>query len=117
MILLLYAFLVTISLVLIIIGLAKPEESAQAIIGFFFLFLLSFVIMNGNLEYQTGENVTTTFTYNNNLTNSSHEVSVYNYDNFNDPTSRMMGYYLAIASAIGFACVLYSLKGSREEED
>lgn len=109
MILGLYAVLVGISLVLIIIGLNKPSESAQALTGFFFLFLLSLVILNGNLEYETGENIT--YTYNSgNLTNS---MKLYTYDSFTGSDSKTIGYYMALGSGVGFIGVLFSLANTK----
>ena len=55
MILTLFIILAVISIALIVLGLSKPSESAQALIGFVFLFLLAMVVIGGNLEYKTGE--------------------------------------------------------------
>lgn len=110
MILPLYGFLVLVSLVLIVIGLTKPSESAQALIGFFFLFVLSFVIINGNLEYETGANLTTALNYNaqGDITSTDQSVSYY-YEKFNDTTSTRIGKYLAIGAGVGFAGVLFGV--------
>lgn len=121
MILQLFLVFIAISLALIIVGLTKPNESAQALIGFFFLFLLSFVILGNNLEYKTGEtiNITNTFT-DGNLTNSF-ENKTYSYNTWNDTTgafnTHRFGYFLAIASAVGFVGTLMSVKGSYRRED
>ncbi len=106
MILNLYAVLVGISLVLIIIGLAKPSESAQALLGFFFLFLLSMNVLGGNLEYETGVNVT--YSYDSNLSISS-QTATLTYSNFDNTDSHNLGLYMAIGSAVGFGGVLFSL--------
>lgn len=110
MILPLYGFLVAISLVLIIIGLTKPSESAQALVGFFFLFLLATSLIGGNLQYEVGANMTTNISYDvaGNVISTEQTVS-YGYQNFNDETSRRIGIYLAIAAAVGFAGVLFAL--------
>ena len=117
MILSLYAFLVFVSLVMIVLGLARPNESAMAIIGFTFLFLLSFILMNGNLEYETGSNTTSTFAYDDTgMINESSQNVVYTYNEFNDSTSRRLGYYLAFVSVIGFFGVLWSLRVSKRSQ-
>jgi len=109
MILILYGVLLTISIILIVLGLAKPSESAQAIIGFFFLFLLAVSMIGGGVEYKTGDNTTIDYTYANGSISSSIEVRADNYKNFSDADSRRFGIYLAIASAIGFAGVMFSI--------
>jgi len=120
MILSLFVVLVGISLVLIIIGLVRPTESAQALVGFFFLFLLALIIVGGSLQYETGINTTSTYGYNVNGTLVSTDQSVmYNYANFDDTTSHRIGYYLALASAVGFIGVFCSVAktkwGEKEE--
>lgn len=112
MIIELFAVFVVISFVMIYIGLTNSTESAQALIGFFFLFLLSFVLINSNLEYKTGEQRNTTY-----AVNFTSETIVYNYQAYSDTTSlfntKRAGIYLTIASAIGFIGVLFSLRGSK----
>lgn len=105
---------------MITIGLARPSESSQAIIGFFFLFLLGVVLVNGSLEYKTGENTNTTYQYFNSSSlqiNNTIEYKTDIYNNFNDTTSHRFGYFLSIASAIGMIGVFIGLKRSRTEED
>lgn len=115
MILALYGFLVAIAVTLIVIGLMRPTESAQALVGFFFLFLLSFVIMGGTLQYETGANVTTSYVYTgSDITGTSQNIA-YSYNYFSDSNSRNIGIYLAIASAVGFAGVLFSLRGRSQQ--
>jgi len=109
-ILTLFGFLVGFSLVLIIIGLTKPTESAQALIGFFFLFLLSFQILNGTLTYESGAVISHSYLYSNASLTSSQETVTYSYVPFQDHT---FGYYLAIGSAIGFFGVIFSLGRGR----
>lgn len=114
MILTLYVVLIAIALVLIILGLAKPAESAQAIIGFFLLFLLSLIIIGGNLEYATGADINTTYTYTGSQVTATDQIVTNRYSNFNDSTSHQVGYYLAIGSAIGMFGVFFSLRRSRK---
>lgn len=114
MILTLYGVLVGICLILIYIGLTKPSESAQAIVGFFLLFLLSLIIINGGLEYETGALINTTYTYSGDEVTETSQTVINQYAYFDDSTSHQVGYYLAIASAIGFAGVFYSLRRSKK---
>lgn len=73
--------------------------------------------MNGQVQYEIGANVTSSVTYNLDSTISSIDQSVdYNYVFFDDSTSHQLGLYLAIASGVGFAGVLFSLKGHRVKE-
>lgn len=114
MILTLYGVLVAICLILIYIGLTKPSESAQAIVGFFLLFLLSLIIINGGLEYETGALIETNYTYTGDTVTETSQVVTNQYAYFDDTTSHQVGYYLAIASGIGFAGVFYSLRRSKK---
>ena len=110
MILTLYGVLVFISLVLIVLGLVRPNESAQALVGFFLLFLLGVIIINGNLEYETGAVINTTYTYSGDSVSETSQSVINTYNYFDDTTSHQVGYYLSIGSAIGFIGVLYGLR-------
>lgn len=114
MILTLFGVLVSISLIMIILGLAKPNESAQALVGFFLLFLLALIIINGELEYETGAVINTTYGYTGGEVTATDQLVINQYDLFDDTTSHRVGYYLAIASAIGFIGVLFALKRSKK---
>lgn len=117
MILQLYGFLLVICLVLIIIGIFRPSESAFAIIGFAFLFLLSFVLINSELEYETGSSVNTTFTYDDsNRVNFSNQHIGYDYVPWEDSTSNTMGIWLAIAAFLGFIFMLFMIKRGGKDE-
>ena len=97
-----------VALVLIVLGLFKSNHSEMAIIGFILLFLISIELLSGTLQYKTGYNstITDTRTYN----NKTFEVSQNTYQNYNDSTSRRLGYYLAIGSLVGFVGVIISLR-------
>lgn len=110
MILELFALFLVISFVLIIIGLVKSEESAQALIGFFFLFLLGLVLINNNLEYETGEVTTIDNTFSGGNLTSSVENMTITYAAYNDSNTHNFGYWLCIVAVIGFALVLIGLK-------
>ena len=128
MILPIFALLVGICLVLIIIGLTRPTESYCALVGFFLLFLLSFNILDGTLQYKVGSN--TTFQYGDNFTgyhwdydydpppnekSSPSLFHIWEYDNYENFQSKPLGYWLCVISAIGFIGVLFSLKKSMWE--
>jgi hypothetical protein len=122
MILGLYGFLVLISLVLIIIGLTRPTESAQALVGFAFLFILSVILVQGNLEYQIGSLVNSSYSYDasgkvNFTTQQISDQYVSFVDVGTSNTQHWIGYYLALASAAGFLGTLFSLRGRTKNEE
>lgn len=109
MILSLFVFLTVLSLSLICVGLWKFEHSELALIGFLFLFLLSFTLLNSQLQIKNGENITETYTYNENSSNVAYtdSVSAYNYDYYG---SHMIGFWMAVSSVIGVIIIIVSLK-------
>lgn len=123
--------LLVISLIIIALGLFRQEHSELAIIGFLFLFLLSFSFNNG-IEYKTGVNETYEYEClccsnglptsspgicNENSTNLvvSKVIKVDNYEKYNPSGffGHLISYYLAIGSFIGFVAVLIGLKFTR----
>lgn len=115
MILYLWLVLVALCIALVIIGLARPSESAQALVGFFLLFLLSLVVINGSLEYQSGVRSNLTYSIDGSDAVVNQE-SILLYEVYDDGTTHNVGYWLAIASAVGFAGVLYGLRRSNMNE-
>lgn len=106
----LWVILVIVSLILVTIGLIKPDQTAQSIIGFFFLFLLAMPVLSGSIETDAGANVTTAFIYDGNGSIVSSAQSLeYNYTNWSDSVSHNIGFWMAIGSSIGFFGVLFSL--------
>jgi len=106
----LYGFLLLICLVLIVIGLFKPDESAYAIIGFLFLFILSIIMLNGQVEIETGANTSSSFSYDATGTLIGHNQNiVYSYQEWNDTTSHRIGYWLVVISVLGFVGVLFTI--------
>lgn len=121
MILEIFGVLTALSILMIFIGSLKTVDNpAFKTLGFFFLFLLSFTFINYDLEYKSGS--TETFSYmcfscdgssvpslagNTSLITSI--TSVYDYTAFTDQTSRTIGIYFAIGSAVGM--VLSFLEG------
>lgn len=108
MLLTVWAILVGLCLVLIVVGLARPTESAQALIGFFLLFLLSLSFLNSGLDYKTG--YTESYDYLN-ISNPSdlHVNTIITTDNYTTYENHNMSLWLTFASAIGFIGVIFSL--------
>jgi len=112
---------IVISFILITLGLYKPEHTELPLTGFIFLFLLSFVILNNQIEYKIGTNTTSTFTYtvnadiyNNTLLTSSFEsnVDMYGPVDLGGTLSHSIGYWLLISSVVGFIGVILGLRKS-----
>ena len=108
----LFVVLVGISLVMVYIGLMKPDESAQALIGFFFLFLLSFILMYNNLQVPVGSHVTTNMTYTAGELTSTDAVSQDIYTTSNTMT---FGIFLALVSLISFAIILSNVRKGEDQ--
>lgn len=137
MILSLWITFVSLSLIMIVIGFARPEHSEQALIGFFFLFLLSFSIINNDVQYVIGENTSTYYVYGRNFTgyhwdysdplelptNPADDTAYLFHENtetnilYADFGNHDLGYWLAIASAIGMAGILWNLKKNHKEKE
>ena len=97
-------------IILVALGLFKNEHTELSLIGFFLLFLLSFTLMGNNLEYKTGQvkNITV-FDGNHTGEEVTYVYSVYD-DSLGFLTSSRLGFYLAVAFAVGFIGVLMSLR-------
>lgn len=109
----LFVIFIVLSFILIIIGLLKPEHSELSLLGFVFLFLLSLLILNSDIQYQTGEDVNISFSYDDgNLSISSFEEHRDVYDTFtmDGALAHIIGYWLALISAVGFVGVIIGLK-------
>jgi hypothetical protein len=110
LILSLFGLLLIISLVMIFIGLTRPSESAQALIGFSFLFILSLVMLLGNLEYETGSIVSNSFAYTSNGSLSGlNQTITYQNTNWNDNNAHFVGFWLAVISFLSFIFTLMSI--------
>lgn len=91
---------------MIALGLYRTEHTELALVGFIFLFLLSMVVITGNLTYKTGETVQINNTFDNDsLLVSSVEVTTYDQSVYQDSsgffTTHKFGYLLAVLSIIG----------------
>lgn len=110
--LVLFLVFLGLSLLLIVIGLFRPEHTEFSLVGFAFLFILSFVFVTGDVQYQVGVNETNTY----GLVNGTYEVtsvqSVDVYETFQSGglLSHFVGYWLAVMSLAGFVIVIVSAK-------
>ncbi len=100
---LLVVFLI-LSFVLITLGLFKLEHTELALIGFVFLFLLSFSFLNSDITYKIGEDINTTYIYAGANLNTTLEFQRDVYDTYTAGVdfSHSVGYWLAIISVLGF---------------
>jgi hypothetical protein len=122
----------------IALGFYRQEFSALGIAGFFFLFILSFVFMQGNIQYKTGSNETNIYAClccdqgyvigvpyyegsNNGCTNESATLSIIkiikldNYETWDagGVTTHWVGYILAVMSVIGLIGIFVSIGSER----
>lgn len=126
----LYVVLILVSLLIIALGFYREEYSALAISGFFFLFFLSFVIIDGSLEYKIGVNVTNTYEclccdaqegtilcpYSENATlvvTGVESVDVYESWTGDGNAGHWFGYILAVMSVIGLIGAFVSVGSER----
>lgn len=108
MILELFSVLLIISIVLIILGFII-DIPLLSLIGFVFLFLISFPLINNTLMYRTGSTI---------VENATATLIVDNYATFSDNT-HTYGYYLAIIGAVGFILVVINTTqwGLKKEDE
>lgn len=92
MILELFAILLLLSFYIIWIGF-RYDDNGFRIVGFFFIFLLSLVLISNSLSYQTGAII--------NTNNASTTTIINQYTNYTDSSSHWIGYFLAIISSLG----------------
>jgi len=120
-----------ISLVLVALGLYRLEHTELSLVGFSFMFLLSIVIIGGNLTYQTG--VEEIYIYGNNFdgyhwdgynttapSQTDREAYLFHknitniYSTYEDGsgifTTQRFGYLLAVMSIIGMIGSFVSIR-------
>jgi len=114
--LILFCVFLSLSLALVALGLFRPEHTELSLIGFVFLFLLSFLIIGNDIQYKVGEITNTTYDYyNGSIINASytHNIDIYATFTASGTLSHTFGYWLAIASVFGFIAVIIGLKRQR----
>ena len=135
MYLILWVVFLVLSLILIVIGLFRPEHTEMALIGFVFLFLLSLNLEVGSIQFKTGE----IYNYGclccgeyldgerqelvfgaHNCTDSDNSTLVItsisdSYETFDTggTMAHVVGYWLMVMSIIGFIGVIISLRAQR----
>ena len=135
----LFIVLIVLSLCIIALGFYRQEFSSLGIAGFFFLFILSFVFIDGNIQYKIGVNTTNTYAClccedgvviggeytrgqqepgctSENATISivaTDSVDVYETWDAGGMTSHWVGYVLAVMSAIGLIGIFVSIGTER----
>ena len=132
----LFLIFLFLSLVLVALGLFRTEHSELALGGFFFMFLLSLiVVLGGNIQYKTGEIYDYTClccgehidyerqelvfgAFNCTESNSSSLVmtsKTNTYTTFNGEgvLGHLVGYWLTIISVLGLVGVFFGFKKSR----
>lgn len=123
----LYLALLVISLILVALSLYRNDHAELGIVGFTFIFILSFVMIAGDIQYKVGVNETNTYgclccvdgvVYDDGDCgdNSSLQI-VYTekmniYDTFTagGVLSRTVGYWLAVLAVVGLIGIFVSLK-------
>ena len=132
MILALFGVLMALGVIFILLGFIAREHTELALIGFFFLFLLSFQLMNGTLEYETGTEEI--YIYGNNFSGNHwdsinpieprpqdptmaylfHKEITIQYANYENKT---MGIYLCIVSVFGMVILGANIKKLKWRND
>lgn len=119
--LILFMVFVGLSLTLITLGFYRQEYLILPLIGFLFLFLLSFTLIGNDLQYRSGENTEISYTYSidGNLTSEIRAMN-YTYLSYDDTTSEFnthrLGYFLGLAAGIGMIGVFVGYRRSRKIE-
>jgi len=131
-----FVVVMALSLIIVALGFYRPEYTALGIAGFFFMFLLSFVFISGNIQYKIGVNETNTYACvcceqgvviggeyirgepepgctNENATIvviATDSIDVYETWDSGGVTTHWVGYVLAVMSAIGMIGAFMSVK-------
>lgn len=104
------------SVILIVVGLFRPQDSIFALFGFLFLFLLGLIILNTNLQYESGSNINSSYIYEADGTvNKTIQTINYTYDSYSDSTTHQIAYWILITSIVGFFGVIFSLRSKPGE--
>ena len=112
-----FSIFLVLSLLVVALGLFRSEHTELALVGFLFLFLLGANFEWGTIEYKTGVN--STYNYScldpcqsgNSSVFLTYQEDRIDYDSFEGggPLSHVVGYWLMVASIVGFIGVLVGL--------
>jgi len=114
--LLLFCVFLALTIILIALGLFRAEHTELSLIGFLFLFLLSFSIIGENIDYKVGTDTNITYHYVEGdaigKINHTSKISrdVYDTATVGSTNSHRFGYWLAVCSIIGFAGVILGMR-------
>lgn len=124
----LYLALLVISLFLVTLSFYRNDHAELGIVGFTFVFMLSFVMIGGDIQYKVGQNETIDYSclcceqdgstylcdgsYGNFsiVPTSIERVDVYDTFTAGGVLSRTVGYWLAVLAVVGMIGVFVSLK-------
>jgi len=112
----LYITIALFCVILVILGLALSEYGGLAMIGFAIFFIISVIMLTGNIEIKSGESLLTNYTYNGSNILSTEETMSYQYTDWSDKYSKQIGFWSLIGSAFGFIFMLFSINKSKRKE-
>ena len=119
-----------VSLILVSIGLFRPEHTEMALIGFVFIFLLGLSVEAGSIQYKTGINETYSYkclcctdgrvgedqSCEDDTTLSIDSIAhTDTYEEFEagGVLSHLLGYWLMVMAVVGFIGVLVGIRAQR----
>lgn len=110
-------FLTFVALSILILGVGiYLGENYFSFIGLFFLFLLGSSLLFNGVDYESGVNVATNYTYTNGTVTSNSAVLSYDYTTFKDDyITRWFGFLIAVASGFGLGAVLFQARRDFKE--
>jgi hypothetical protein len=114
MILALWVSILALAALLLVLGYFTGDPH-YAFVGLFFIFLLGMYVLLGNLQYETGMAVTTSYVYTNGSVQDSTTIIDYEYTSYNDQYTRWFGLILAVSAGFGMVLSFFKLKREREE--
>lgn len=105
----------TISFILIVLGLFRPEHTELTLVGFTFLFLCSLQILNQNLYYVSGSQTNTTYVYTNSSNTSVASLQANKADQYSQipldgVVSHLIGYWLSVIAILGFILTIFGIR-------
>lgn len=116
MILTLFLAIAALGVIAVLLGYFTDDEPYLTV-GLLFFFLLSIVILTGNLEYQTGDTTLTNFTYDNGTLTAQEATTTLTYSSWDDNTSQKVGWGLAVMSGLGLALSFYNTRKRRMNDE